>query len=274
MTFTSNPASDYSNAELVEILNRGFEGYFVPITFHVTAFLNMVRKDGIDLTSSRILLKDDEPMGIALIARRGWTSRLAAMGIARESRGLGAGSWFMEHLIQEARQRGEREMLLEVIEQNAPAVHLYKKFGFEITRRLIGLICKDAVEEEAGELQEIDIRRVSSLISQYGLPDLPWQLSGESIAQTNPPARAYCKGQAYTVITNPEAKDAVIWSLLVEPSARGKGLGTDMLNSVIAKHPHKTWHIPALLPEELGIVYERAGFVREELSQWQMRLPL
>ena len=274
MTFTSNPASDYSNVELVDILNRGFERYFVPITFHVTAFLNMVRKDGIDLISSRILLKDEEPMGIALIARRGWTSRLAAMGIAMEYRGLGAGSWFMEHLVHEARQRGEREMLLEVIEQNAAAVHLYRKCGFEVTRRLVGLVRKDAVENAEGQMEEIDIHVVSSLITQYGLPDLPWQLSGESIAQTNPPARAYCKGQAYCVITNPEANETVVWSLLVEPSARGKGLGTDMLKSVIAQHPHKTWHIPALLPEELGVVYERAGFVREELSQWQMRLSL
>lgn len=274
MSLTSHPASDYSNIELVEILNRGFEGYFVPITFHVTAFLNMVRKDGIDLVSSRILLKEDEPMGIALIARRGWTSRLAAMGIAKEYRGTGAGSWFMQHLIQEARQRGEHEMLLEVIEQNEAAVHLYQKCGFEIMRRLIGLIRRDAVEAGAGELHEIDIRAVGSLISHYGLPDHPWQLSGESIAQTNPPARAYCKGPAYTVITNPEASDVVVWSLLVEPSARGQGLGTDLLKAVIARHPHKTWHIPALLPEELGIVYERAGFVREELSQWQMKLSL
>jgi ribosomal protein S18 acetylase RimI-like enzyme len=274
MTFTSDPASDYSNAELVEILNRGFESYFVPIAFHVAAFLNMVRKDGIDLTSSRVLLKDDNPMGIALIARRGWTSRLAAMGIAKEYRGLGAGSWFMEHLIREAGQRGEREMLLEVIEQNEPAVHLYKKCGFEIMRRLIGLIRRDAVEDAEGQLEEIDIHTASNLITQYGLPDLPWQLSGESIAQTNPPARAYCKGSAYTVITNPEANDVVVWSLLVEPSTRGNERGADMLKSVIAKHPHKTWHIPALLPEELGIVYESAGFVREELSQWQMRLRL
>ncbi len=274
MTFTSNPASDYSNTELVEILNRGFEGYYVPVTFHVTAFLNMVRKDGIDLTSSRILLKDDDPLGIALIARRGWTSRLAAMGIAREYRGRGAGSWFMEHLIHEAGQRGEREMLLEVIEQNGPAVHLYEKCGFEIMRRLIGLIRRDAVEQGGGELQDIDIRSVASLITHYGLPDLPWQLSGESIAQSNPPARAYYRGPAYTVITNPEANDVVVWSLLVEPSARGDRLGTELLKSVIAKYPHKTWHIPALLPEEVGRVYEGAGFVREELSQWQMRLRL
>lgn len=274
MTFTSDPASDYSNVELVDILNRGFESYFVPIVFHVTAFLNMVRKDGIDLTSSRVLLKGDNPIGIALIARRGWTSRLAAMGVAKEYRGMGAGSWFMEYLIHEAHQRGEREMLLEVIEQNQPAVRLYQSCGFESMRRLIGFIRRDAVEDVPGQLEEVDIHTVASLITQHGLPDLPWQLSGESIAQTNPPSRAYCKGQAYTIITNPESSDVVFWSLLVEPAARGHGLGTDLLKAVIAQHPHKTWHIPALLPEELGIVYERAGFVREELSQWQMRLRL
>lgn len=274
MGFTSHPASDFSNAELVDILNRGFEGYFIPITFHVPAFLNMVRKDGLDLTASRVVLKDDRQIGIALISRRGWTARLAAMGIARESRGAGAGSWCMAQLIQEARQRGEREMLLEVIEQNEAAVHLYKKCGFETMRRLIGLKNKEAVQDLPSELDEVDIRTVSSLVSQYGLHDLPWQLSGESIAQTNPPARAYCKGPAYAVITNPESKDIVIWSLLVEPSARGHRLGTELLRSMIAKHPHKTWHVPALLPEELVTVYERAGFVREELSQLQMRLRL
>lgn len=274
MDFTSNPASDYPSADLVDILNRGFEGYFVPLTFHVTAFLNMVRKDGIDLTASHILLKDDKPIGIALIARRGWTSRLAAMGVAKECRDMGAGSWFMDGLIHEARQRGEREMLLEVIEQNAPAVHLYQKCGFSIVRRLIGLTRKDAVEHGAGELQEVDIRQVGSLISQHGLPDLPWQLSGESITQINPPSRAYCKGQSYMVISNPEAKDVVIWSLLVETSARGNRLGLDMLKSVMAQHPNKNWHMPALMPEELGNIYERAGFVRQKLSQWQMKLNL
>jgi ribosomal protein S18 acetylase RimI-like enzyme len=274
MGFMSYPASDYSNSELVELLNRGFEGYFVPITFHVTSFLNMLRKDGIDLTSSRVVLKDDRPIGIALIARRGWSSRLAAMGIAKEYRGTGAGSWCMTQILQAARQRGDHEMLLEVIEQNAAAVHLYEKFGFDIVRRLIGLIYKNAVDHGSDEMYEVDIRTVSNRIAHYGLPDLPWQLSAESIAQTNPPARAYCKGPSYAVISNPDVNDVVIWSLLVEPSGRGNGLGTDMLKSMIGRHPHKTWHVPALLPEELGIVYERAGFVREELSQWQMRLRL
>jgi len=61
---------------------------------------------------------------------------------------------------------------------------------------------------------------------------------------------------------------------LVEPEARGNHLGVDMLKSVIANHAGKTWHVPAIFPEEFGKIFERAGFEREELSQWQMRLEL
>lgn len=274
MDFATIPASDYPIPDLVEILNRGFEGYFFPIQFNVITFLTMIRKDGIDLTSSRILLMDGQLIGIAVIARRGWTSRLAAMGISTDMRGRGAGSWFMDHLIEEARERGEREMLLEVIEQNAAAVHLYEKYGFQTVRRLIGFIRRDASETGVTELQQIDLREAGHLVTQHGLPDVPWQLSGETIIQMNPPARAYQKGQAYAVISNPEAKEIAIWSLFVEPRARGNGLGLDMLKALIANHAGKTWHVPAILPEELGRVYEQAMFEREALSQWQMRLIL
>jgi GNAT superfamily N-acetyltransferase len=274
MDFDTVAASNYSLPDLVRFLNQGFEGYFVPIQIQLFDFLAMLRKDGIDLTISRVLIADDQPCGVALIARRGWTSRLAAMGIAKERRGQGAGSWFIKQLIEEAYQRGEREMSLEVIEQNEPAVRLYQKSGFQTVRRLIGLIRKDAEEIEMEPLQEIDLREMGCLISQHGLADLPWQLSGDSIAQMNPPARAYCKGQAYVAISNPEAERVVIWSLLVEEGARGKGFGTHMLKNLMANHRGKTWHVPALFPEEFENVFVRAGFEREKLSQWQMRLAL
>ena len=267
-------ASNYPLPDLVKFLNEGFKEYFIPIQIQIIDFLTMLRKDGIDLTASRVLITDDQPCGIALIARRGWTSRLAAMGIAKERRGKGAGSWFMEQLIEEARQRGEREMSLEVIEQNAPAVKLYQKSGFQTVQRLIGLIRKNAKEKEMGSLQEIDLREMGRLISQHGLSDLPWQLSGESIAQMNPPARAYRNGQTYAAISNPDAEHVVIWSLLVEAGARRNGFGSHMLKSLIANHRGKTWHVPALFPEEFENVFVRAGFEREKLSQWQMKLAL
>src|SRR5512138_571305 len=108
MDFDIIPASNYPLPDLVKILNRSFEAYFVPIQFDTVAFLGMLRKDGIDLTASRVLLADEQPCGIALIARRGWVSRLAAMGIVKEIRGKGAGSWFMDELTRAARQRGDR----------------------------------------------------------------------------------------------------------------------------------------------------------------------
>jgi hypothetical protein len=120
----------------------------------------------------------------------------------------------------------------------------------------------------------MDLREMGRLISQQGLPDLPWQLSAETIAQMTRPARAYRKGPAYAVISNPDTEHVVIWSLLVEPHARGNSLGVDMLKNIIAHHVGKKWHVPAICPEEFGRVFERAGFEREELSQWQMRLAL
>ena len=38
-----------------------------------------------------------------------------------------------------------------------------------------------------------------------------------------------------------------------------------MLKSVIAHHKGKTWHVPAIFPEEFGSVFTEAGFEREEL---------
>ena len=274
MKLDIKPASDYPTTDLVQFLNQGFENYFVPIRFDIPQFLTMLRKDGIDLTQSRVLLADSEPSGIALIARRGWTSRLAAMGIAQGTRGKSAGTWFMERLIKEARERNDREMVLEVIEQNEPAVRLYKRHGFQTVRRLIGLKNQDAKQDVKSDLQEMDLREMGRLILQYGLPDLPWQLSGETIALLNPPARAYKNGGAYIAISNPGIEHVVIWSLLVEPDARGDGLAVNMLNWVMANHEGKTWHVPAIWPEEFGVIFERAGFQREDLSQWQMRLEL
>ena len=62
MDFATKPASIYPVAELVEYLNRGFEDYFIPIHFTNAMFLNMLHKDGIDLSASRVLLADDQSL--------------------------------------------------------------------------------------------------------------------------------------------------------------------------------------------------------------------
>jgi GNAT superfamily N-acetyltransferase len=274
MSLDVKPASDYPLPDLTQMLNLSFENYLIPITFNLYQFLTLIRKDSVDLSASRVLIADDEPCGIALLARRGWTSRLAAMGIARNMRGQGAGFWFMEKLIQEARDRKDHAMVLEVIQQNEYAVRLYEKCGFQRIRKLIGSIRRDATESAHTSLVELDLREAGNLILQYGMDDLPWQLAGETIAHLTPPARAYCNGPASLVTSNPDADHVVIWSVLVEPQARGNYLSVDLLKSVIAQYPRKTWYLPAIFPEEFEKIFERAGFEKEELTQWQMELAL
>ena len=232
----------------------------------------MVRRDGVDMSESRILLSDDRPIGVALVARRGWTSRLAAMGIIMEARNKGAGNWAMGHLLDDARLRGDKEMVLEVIEQNEPAVHLYQKHGFEIVRRLVGYKLERPQATSNDELEEIDIREMGRLISLYGLPDLPWQLSGETIAHHASPSRAFMLGDAFVLVSNLGVEHVAVWSVLVKPEKRGQSQGPRVMRALFAKFPNKTWHIPALCPEEVGFIFERVGMVREKLSQFQMSL--
>ena len=138
----------------------------------------------------------------------------------------------------------------------------------------MGFTRKDAQEPGANPLEEMDLREMASLVCKHGLPDLPWQISAESIAQMNPPACAYRDGPAVVAISNPEAEHVAVWSLLVMPEARGRHLGTRMLRNIIAQFPGKTWHVPAVCPEGLVKTFEQAGFEKESLTQWQMRMVL
>ncbi len=273
-TFSFKSALSFSIPEIAALFTRGFEGYFVPVQMTDAALQTMIRRDGVDLAESRILFKDDEPIGVALIARRGWTSRLAAMGIVAEARNGGIGTWTMKHLIEEARARAEKEMLLEVIEQNTAGVKLYQKVGFKTVRRLVGYKLENPQVKSKGKLEEIDIRDLAKLISAHGLKDLPWQLSGETIAQHTPPSRAYRLDDAYCLISNPEAEQVVISSVLVKAGSRGAGLSPVLMRAVFSRFPNKTWRVPAIFPEEMSPIFEEVGMKREELSQLQMALKL
>src|SRR5512133_430028 len=99
-TYSTQTALDFSLAELADLFTRSFAGYFIPVNMTVPTLAGMLRRDGVDLAATRILLADGVPAGFGLIARRGWTSRLAAMGIVEALRGKGAGSYLMAELIR------------------------------------------------------------------------------------------------------------------------------------------------------------------------------
>lgn len=265
-----SPAHEFTIPFLADLMTRSFEGYFVPVNITDVILLTMLRRDGIDLTASRVILKDDEPSGLALIARRGWTSRLAAMGIISTARNGGTGTWAMQQLIAEAEVRGEKEMLLEVIEQNTAGVKLYEKVGFTKVRRLVGYRLENPQVESNDELEEISIHELAREVSYHGLENLPWQLSGTTIAHHTPPSRAFRLNDAYCLITNLDLTDVSISSVLVKTDSRGAGQSGVLMRALFARFPNKVWHVTPIFPEEMGVIFEQVGMTRETLSQWQM----
>jgi GNAT superfamily N-acetyltransferase len=105
--------ADYGLDRAAEVLARAFEDYFVRIPFSVGILLQAARADSVDLALSRVFVRDGIAVGGALIARRGWTTRLAGMAILPEARRTGIGRAAVLQLLGEAKTRGERAMVLE-----------------------------------------------------------------------------------------------------------------------------------------------------------------
>ena len=274
MTPVYRAVVDHGLDRTAELASQGFADYWVPLTLSGASLLAMTRQDSVDLAASRIMLDQDRPVGVALIARRGWTSRLAAMAVIPEARGQGVGAACVLHLLAEARARGERAMTLEVIEQNARAADLYGRCGFRMVRRLVGYAGCPPITASASVLEEADIREVAGALIAHGPPDLPWQLSGETLAQAGPPGVAYRGDAAWIALTDPAAPTVTIRAVVTAPHARRRGAASALVRAVMARHPGRQWRIPAIWPEALGTLWEGVGLQRERLSQWQMTADL
>jgi ribosomal protein S18 acetylase RimI-like enzyme len=275
MAFTFPSVLEFGLAPAADVLTRGFSDYFVPIASSPAILLGMARTDSVDLTVSRVAVLDGQAVGAALIARRGWTARLAGMAIVPEARARGVGKALVQQVLAEAQARGERTMVLEVIEQNEPAVKLYLGCGFEKVRRLTGHGGRPEVPARAVPLlEEIDARELARVIAEHGLADLPWQLSAETIAHATPPAVAFRLGPSAVLLSNPAAETIAIRAIVTERAARGLGHSLALLRAVMAKYPGKEWRASAIYPEEMGVTFTAAGLTRTPLSQWQMTRPL
>ena len=123
------------------------------------------------------------------------------------------------------------------------------------------------------ELQEIDIATVARRVAYHGVPDLPWQISGHSLARLGSPDIALGLGPASAILSSPEEKRIVLRGFFVLPQERSHGYGRRLMEALLRRYPRKDWKVPALCPEEYGGFFERIGFEPGRLSQFQMEKP-
>ncbi len=260
---------EFNAVQIASILNDCFEGYLMPVQFTAQAVNLRFRAEHLDAAASFVYLKNDKPRGIILVARRGKTSRIAAMGVATEARGQGLGRLMLTEALNTARDRGEGSLKLEVFEQNTRALGLYQSLGFEISRRLVGYQ-RPARTGQPEDLLETDALEFSRVAAIEGEADLPWQLMPENFAGQT--FQAFQLEDKAFALVSLAGSGFVLWAIVVRRAFRRQGYGRRLLEGLSNDFEGKECRIIQVVPENLAPgFFSSLGFKVLELTQFEMK---
>jgi ribosomal protein S18 acetylase RimI-like enzyme len=268
-------AHEVSFENQAHIFNRAFAGYLVKFPdMDAAGVAQFIRAQGVDLCYSRFARQNGQIAGFGCINRTGNISRLAGMGVVPEVRRTGAANFLLSTLIDEARSRSDTAMVLEVFEQNGPALALYRQSNFREVMRLFGWHRqpKSIENNVAGNLEEISLIEAAHDPVTIDFPDIPWQFSRHAVAKL-PLARAFRLENVCAIISDPNVSPTRIFALLgyeeTNPTAMRK-----VVAALLQRFPKNEFLVRQTFPEHLSEVFDSLGFVREPLNQFLMRLDL
>jgi ribosomal protein S18 acetylase RimI-like enzyme len=139
-TYRFTTALDYTFAQLAEMHNISFSGYFFPVEMTAESTASMYRVYQVAPQHCIAMhIEDGTFVGLAKLALRGSRAWCAGFGIAPAFRGKGLGKLLITPMVEEARKAGAATLQLEVLEQNVAAFKLYSGAGFTVMRQLVGL---------------------------------------------------------------------------------------------------------------------------------------
>lgn len=276
--FDVESASRHALERLSAVFARAFSDYIVPFALDTRALAAVARREGVDFYASRVAVADDELVGFANLAPRGWTVRVAAMGVVPDWRRRGVGRGLLEHVFATSAELGARVIELEVIASNTPAVELYEGMGFERFEELASYVFADddAAEAPGDRPKPVDLYEAAAACGRWGAP-MPAQLEPATLAGLGPPLTAWRleDATAYGIVRETDEQNSVLLALVTSTTLRRSGLGRRLFAALRQQFPGRTWRVPAIAPRRAAEPFLTAlGWRRDELSQWRMRRPV
>lgn len=128
--------SEYSLIDFVELVNKIFKDYVLPINWNVLNFKMDARENSVSFSDSFVFLKKGEPVGFILNAIRGKRARIDAMGVVDSERGKGLAERILKHAFHHLKLKNIEQISLEVAASDERAVKFYDKNGFRKSREL------------------------------------------------------------------------------------------------------------------------------------------
>jgi ribosomal protein S18 acetylase RimI-like enzyme len=190
-------STEFSRRDLASIFTASYKDYFVPFKVDEETLGYMVDAFDLVLAHSLVAVEAGVAVGFANLGRRGERSWVGGVGVIPARRGAGIGEQLMRGLFGQADDLGAREMVLEVITENAPAISLYEKLGFEVVRELEVLSLAQA--GGGGGAEEVEAGEARRLIAKRRTETEPWQRSDETVAnlmRRESPPRGLVAGDA------------------------------------------------------------------------------
>jgi len=274
MTAAFAPAAELTTPALARLFERTFAEYVVPVRATPAALEARNRLESVDLYASRVALVDGEPVALALIARRGWRSRIAAMGVTVAHRGTGVAHALLARVIADARDRGDHTLGLECIASNERALRLYRRAGFVPTRRLVGWR-PGALAPEPAPLVEVDPAEPGRVLARSDDDTLPWQLAPETLAVLTAPARGWTLGGRAYVVGTITSTELAVRAVITRPEHRRSGHAARLVRGLAAAFAPLPLSMIAIVPEGLGAeLAGHLGLVPHEVAQVEMQLEL
>jgi GNAT superfamily N-acetyltransferase len=159
MTITLRPANKVDFHDYLTAFNQAYEDYFFPLHMQHDPMLRLIDRDAIDMNASKVVLDDDQIVGVGMLAIQNNIGWIGGLGVIPAYRGKGIGRLITTALLVEARLRRLAYVQLEVIEQNVKAAELYKSLGFQPTRRLL-LLSRQPQPSQATPHENIRVEEV------------------------------------------------------------------------------------------------------------------
>lgn len=269
------PLSEIPLAEACAALDAGYQGYVVPVRFEPAALVRRMLAEHIDLTASHLLMDaDGGTAGILLVARRGEASRIAALGIVPERRGAGYGARATALAIAEARARGDRRIVLEVISSNEKAIATYERAGFS-RRCVLAGFAHDPAEPRAPVTRRA-VADIAPLLAAAWPVDPSWQTAPASHSGAVSPVEAVSNEEGTAVaLIDASGETARLLAFAVSPEVRRRHIGRGFMADVLGSCPGKPWAITATLPQDQASGFLAAtGWRRTPIQQIEMELLL
>ena len=217
------PLSETSWDQLAAAFEEAFSDYAVKMTMSPEALAAMQVRRGYDAAASYGAFDGERLVGFVLTCREVDRAYNSGTGVVPSHRRAGIARELVDAVIANVRPR---EYVLEVLEDNAPAIAFYCTAGFVETRRF-QCWTYDGARANVPELVAPDLDAIAASADV----ELSWQNSLASIRRSPEPWLAIGDAHGAAVVF-PASGDVPL--LAVGRDARRRGIGTRLLAGAAA----------------------------------------